>query len=222
MSRKVADVMWEMLVSAGVQRCYGIVGDALNPVVDALRRSGKIEFIQVRNEEYGVFAAVAEAYFTGRPTAVCGTAGPGVTHLFNGLMDARKEGAPVIAIAGDVETSLMDTAALEELNPYKFFDTACLYTGRLVNPEQVRPIVNTAILTALVDRGPTVISLPGDIASAAAPADSYEMARPAPPLYRPSDADLDTLAGMIDKAGSVAIFGGDGCRDARDEVIELA
>ena len=129
---------------------------------------------------------------------------------------------PIIAIAGDVETSLMDTSALEELNPYKFFDVASLYTGRLVNPEQVRPIVNTAILTALVDRGPTVISLPGDIAAAAAPADSYEMARPAPPLYRPSDADLDTLAGMIDKAGSVAIFGGDGCRDARDEVIQLA
>jgi pyruvate dehydrogenase (quinone) len=116
----------------------------------------------------------------------------------------------------------MDTSALEELNPYKFFEVASLYTGRLVNPEQVRPIVNTAILTALVDRGPTVISIPGDIASADAPADSYEMARPAPPLYRPSDADLDTLAGMINKAGSVAIFGGDGCRDARDEVIELA
>jgi pyruvate dehydrogenase (quinone) len=76
----------------------------------------------VRNEEYGVFAAVADAYFTGKPAVVCGTAGPGVTHLFNGLMDARKEGAPIIAIAGDVETSVIDTAGLEELNPYKFFD----------------------------------------------------------------------------------------------------
>jgi pyruvate dehydrogenase (quinone) len=222
MAKTVADVLWEMLEGAGVKRCYGIVGDALNPVIEALQRNGKIEFIHVRHEEYGVFAAVAEASFTGNPVAVCGTAGPGVTHLINGLMDARKEGVPIIAIAGDVETSLMDTSALEELNPYKFFDVASLYTGRLVNPEQVRPIVNTAILTALVDRGPTVISLPGDIASADAPADSYEMARPAPPLYRPSDADLDTLAGMIDKAGSVAIFGGDGCRDARDEVIQLA
>ncbi len=84
-------------------------GDALNPVIDALRRNGKIEFIHVRHEEYGVFAAVADAYLTGNPVAVCGTAGPGVVHLFNGLMDARKEGAPIIAIAGDVETSLMDT-----------------------------------------------------------------------------------------------------------------
>jgi pyruvate dehydrogenase (quinone) len=222
MAKTVADVLWEMLQGAGVKRCYGIVGDALNPVIEALHRNAGVEFIHVRHEEYGVFAAVAEASFTGDPVAVCGTAGPGVTHLINGLMDARKEGVPIIAIAGDVETSLMDTSALEELNPYKFFEVASLYTGRLVNPEQVRPIVTTAILTALVDRGPTVISLPGDIAAAAAPADSYEMARPAPPVYRPSDADLDTLAGMINKAGSVAIFGGDGCRDARDEVIELA
>ena len=139
MDRRVADVMWEMLAKAGVKRCYGIVGDALNPVIDALRRNGEIEFIHVRHEEYGVFAAVADAYLSGKPVAVCGTAGPGVTHLFNGLMDARKEGAAIIAIAGDVESKLIDTAALEELNPYKFFDTACLYIGRVVNPEQVRP-----------------------------------------------------------------------------------
>src|SRR5580698_4222919 len=113
MAQNVADVLWEMLAKAGVKRCYGIVGDALNPVIDALRRNGKIEFIHVRNEEYGVFAAVAESYLSGAPVVVCGTAGPGVTHLFNGLMDARKEGAAVIAIAGDVETSVMDTSALE-------------------------------------------------------------------------------------------------------------
>ena len=84
-------------------------------------------------------------------------------------MDARKEGAPVIAIAGDVETSLIDTAALEELNPYKFFDAAALYIGRLVNPEQARAVINTAITTAIGDRGPTVISLPGDVAASEAP-----------------------------------------------------
>src|ERR1700690_2902176 len=108
MALNVADVLWKMLVNAGVKRFYGIVGDALNPVIDALRRNGNIEFIHVRHEEYGVFAAVADAYLSGDPVVVCGTAGPGVTHLFNGLMDARKEGAPVIAIAGDVETKLMD------------------------------------------------------------------------------------------------------------------
>src|ERR1700678_2573711 len=174
MSGNVADLLWEMLANAGVKRCYGIVGDALNPVIDGLRRNGRVEFIHVRHEEYGVFAAVADAYFTGDPVAVCGTAGPGVTHLINGLLDARKEGAAVIAIAGDVETSLIDTSALEELNPYKFFEVASLYTGRLVNPEQARAVINTAILTAVTEKGPTVISIPGDVPSADAAAQSAE------------------------------------------------
>jgi pyruvate dehydrogenase (quinone) len=222
MSRNVADLLWEMLANAGVKRCYGIVGDALNPVIDGLRRNGKIEFIHVRHEEYGVFAAVAEAYLTGDPVAVCGTAGPGVVHLFNGLMDARKEGAAVIAIAGDVETALIDTGALEELSPYKFFEAASLYTGRLVNPEQARAVINTAILTAVTEKGPTVISIPGDVASADAGDQFPEIRIPAAPILRPSDVDLNQLAKMINDAKTVAIFGGDGCRDARDEVIQLA
>ncbi|MGB7726884.1 MAG: thiamine pyrophosphate-dependent enzyme [Candidatus Acidiferrum sp.] len=222
MARSVADLMWEMLEKAGVRRCYGIVGDALNPVIDALRRNGKIEFVHVRNEEYGVFAAVAEAYFTGKPAVVCGTAGPGVTHLFNGLMDARKERASVIAIAGDVETKLIDTAALEELNPYKFFDTACLYVGRVVNPEQARAVINTAILTSVIDKGPTVISLPGDVASSSVSDDFPAVKIPSNPVVRPADADVEKLSRMIEEAKNVAIFGGEGCRDARDEVIALA
>jgi pyruvate dehydrogenase (quinone) len=222
MSGKVADLLWEMLANAGVKRCYGIVGDALNPVIDGLHRNGRIEFIHVRHEEYGVFAAVAEAYLTGNPVAVCGTAGPGVVHLFNGLMDARKEGAPIIAIAGDVETSLIDTEALEELNPYKFFEAASLYTGRLVNPEQARSVINTAILTAVLENGPTVISIPGNVASAEAADHCSEITIPKPPLLRPSDADLNQLVKMIDDAKTVAIFGGEGCRDAHDEVVELA
>ncbi len=222
MSVKVADLLWEMLANAGVKRCYGIVGDALNPVIDGLRRNGKIEFIHVRHEEYGVFAAVAEAYLTGNPVVVCGTAGPGVVHLFNGLMDARKEGAPIIAIAGDVETSLIDTSALEELNPYKFFEAASLYTGRVVNPEQARSIINTAILTAVLENGPTVISIPGDVAAADVADHPSDIAIPHPPLLRPSDDDLNALVRMIDDAKTVAIFGGDGCRDAHDEVVQLA
>jgi pyruvate dehydrogenase (quinone) len=222
MSRKVADLLWEMLVNAGVKRCYGIVGDALNPVIDALRRNGKIEFIHVRNEEYGAFAAVAEAYLTGIPVAVCGTAGPGVVHLFNGLMDARKEGAPIIAIAGDVETSLIDTETIEELNPYKFFETASLYTGRIINPEQARAVFNTAILTAVLQKGPTVISIPGDVASAEVADRSSEIMIASPAILRPSDADLNQLVKMIDDAKTVAIFGGDGCRNAHDEVVQLA
>jgi pyruvate dehydrogenase (quinone) len=222
MSQTVADVMWEMLAAAGVKRCYGIVGDALNPAVDALRRNGKIELIHVRHEEYGAFAAVAEAYLTEAPVAVCGTAGPGVTHLINGLIDARKEGAPIIAIAGDVETDIMDTSALEELNPYRFFDVACLYVGRVVNPQQIRAITTTAIVTAVMKNGPTVISLPGDVASSAAPSKAHDFLLPAKPELSPSDADLQKLAQMIDAAKTVAIFGGEGCRNARQEVLDLS
>jgi pyruvate dehydrogenase (quinone) len=222
MARNVADGMWEMLVAAGVRRCYGIVGDALNPVIDALRRNGSVDFVHVRNEEYGAFAAVAEARLTGKPVAVCGTAGPGVVHLVNGLIDARKERAPVIAIAGDVESSLLDTEALEELNPYKFFDTAALYIGRLVNPKQLRPLVSTAITTAVAERGPVVISVPGDVAVADAPSEPLRVPLPATTIGPASDGDVAAMAALINQAGTVAIFGGDGCAEAQDEVRELA
>jgi len=218
----VADVLWEMCEKAGVKRCYGIVGDALNPVIDALRRNGHIDFVHVRHEEYGGFAAVADAYMTGQPVAVCGTAGAGTAHLFNGLMDARKEGAPVIAIAGDVETSIIDTAAFEEVNPYKLFDAAALYIGRLINPAQARAVIGTALRTAVIDRGPTVISLPGDVAASDAPSSSREVSIPVAPIYRPANEDLEELAAMIEQASSVAIFGGEGCREAHEEVIALA
>jgi len=222
MSKNVADAMWELLHAAGVRRCYGIVGDALNPTIDALRRNGGVEFIHVRHEEYGGFAAVADAYLTGDPVAICGTAGPGVTHLINAMLDARREGAPIIVIAGDVESAIIDTDALEELNPYHFFQTASLYTGRIVNPRQVRAVVQTALRTALAERGPTVISLPGDVAVAQVSGALDPIVRANAPLLRPADADLRRLAEAIDAAERVTIFGGDGCRGAHDEVVALA
>jgi len=222
MSTNVADAIWELLYAAGVRRCYGIVGDALNPTIDALRRNGGVEFIHVRHEEYGGFAAVADAYLTGDPVAICGTAGPGVTHLINAMIDARKEGAPIIVIAGDVETSIIDTDALEELNPYQFFQTASLYTGRIVNPHQVRAIVQTALRTAIAERGPTVISVPGDIAVQAVSGPLDPIVRVSTAVLRPTDADLHRLAAMINAAERVTIFGGDGCRGAHDEVLAFA
>src|SRR5258708_4782445 len=222
MAERVSDVLWTMLAGAGVTRCYGIVGDALNPVIDGLRRNGQIEFIHVRNEEAGVFAAVADAYLTKQPVAVCGTAGPGVIHLINGLLDAQREGAPVIAIAGDTMSGVIDTGTVEEINPYRTFEVASLYTGRIINPAQTRAVVQKAIRTALSERGPTVISLPGDIAASPAPDDTYRAIVHNEPVLRPSDADLQTLAGLIDAAASVTIFGGDGCREAHDEVVALA
>ncbi|HJY58177.1 MAG TPA: thiamine pyrophosphate-dependent enzyme [Streptosporangiaceae bacterium] len=222
MAKTVADGLWEMLVSAGVRRCYGIVGDALNPVIDALRRNGSVDFVHVRHEEWGVFAAVADARLTGQPVAVCGTVGPGVVHLVNGLLDARKEGAPVIAIAGDTESSMLDSDTVEELNPYIFFAAAALYTGRLVNPHQLRTVVGRAITTAVAERGPTVISLPGDVAAADAPAGSLRVALPATTPNVASASDLAAMAALINEAETVAVFGGDGCEQAQAEVRALA
>src|SRR5260370_34915860 len=124
MAKTVADGLWEMLYAAGVRRCYGIVGDALNPTIDALRRQGSIEFVHVRHEEFGVFAAVADSCLTGHPAAVCGTAGPGAAHLVNGLLDPRKGGAPVLAIAGDVDSAGIDSDHVRGANPRKVLDPA--------------------------------------------------------------------------------------------------
>jgi pyruvate dehydrogenase (quinone) len=221
-SRTVADELWEMLAGAGVRRCYGIVGDALNPVVDAMRRNGSVDFVHVRHEEYGAFAAVAEARLTGRPVAVCGTAGPGVVHLINGILDARKERVPIIVIAGDTETGVMDSETVEELNPYQFFGQAALYVGRLVNPQQLRTVVTSAVTTAITSSGPVVLSIPGDVAAADAPKGRFELRVPRPARPAAAPADLDAMASIINEARTVAIFGGYGCADAGAEVRALA
>ena len=128
----------------------------------------------------------------------------------------------MIAIAGDVETMIMDTSALEELNPYRLFDAAALYVGRIVNPAQARAVIGTAILTAVTEKGPTVISLPGDVAASDASFESRPITIPAAPEFRPADSDLHKLISLIDGAKNITIFGGEGCRHAHDEVVELA
>lgn len=223
MARTVADDLWGMLIDAGVERVYGIVGDALNPTIDSLSRHPQIEFIHVRHEEWGAFAASADAQLSAGPVVVCGTAGPGVTHLLNGLLDALHEQAPVIAIAGDVETSIIDTDAVEEISPYDLFRTASLYTGRVVSPEQSRAVFQQAITIATEDLGPTVIALPGDVASAKSPLD-------APPKYTPSrrsvltprDEDVRAVADLINSREKIFLFGGNGTEHAADLVQELS
>src|SRR5262249_46329911 len=156
----------------------------LNPIIDALHRNGRIEFVHVRNEWAGALAAVGEAMVHGEPVVVCGTAGPGATNLLNGLLDASRERAPVIALAGDTVSYGLDTGVPEEINPYELFQTASLYTGRIVNPEQTRTIVQTAIRTAVAESGPTVIAIPGDVA-----AEKYrgplQLVTHRPPVLRP-------------------------------------
>jgi pyruvate dehydrogenase (quinone) len=211
-----------MLVSAGVRRCYGIVGDALNPVVDAMRRHGGIDFVHVRHEEYGAFAAVAEARLTGVPVAVCGTSGPGVAHLINGMIDARRERVPLIVLAGDTESSLLDSQTVEENNPYQFFQSTAVYIGRLVNPQQLRTVVTSALATAVAVGGPSVIAIPGDVAAAAAPEDDYVVRLPRASRAAASAEDLGAVADVINQADTVAIFGGYGCIEAAAEVRALA
>jgi pyruvate dehydrogenase (quinone) len=222
MAKSVADRLWEMLVSAGIRRCYGIVGDALNPVIDAMRRNGSVDFVHVRNEEFGVFAAVAEAKLTGNPVAVCGTAGPGVVHLMNGMLDAQRERVPIIVLAGSVESDLLDSGTVEELNPYQFFASAAVFIGQLVNPRQTRTLVTSAVTAAVAKGGPAVISVPGDVAAADAPEGRYEVRLPRPVRAAAGAQDLAAMASTLNEAGTVAIFGGNGCEDAQAEVRELA
>ncbi|MCH9815942.1 MAG: thiamine pyrophosphate-binding protein [Actinomycetia bacterium] len=224
MAKTVAHVLWEMLESAGVKRVYGVVGDALNPTLNALRDFPAIEFIHVRNEEAGTFAANAESFVTGGPVAVCGTSGPGATHLINGLYDALHEGTPTIAIAGDVATSEIGSGMTEEVDTTQAYAACTLWRDRVEVPSQAPAAFRTAIDKALVDRGPVMLSIPGDVASAAYPKHDVptQPIRMRRPVVCPAPADLTELAGHINAAEKVAIFGGDGCSDAADEVKELA
>lgn len=222
MARTVADDLWALLEQAGVTRCYGIVGDALNPTMAALARHGGIEFVHVRNEEWGTFAASAEAYLTEGPVAVCGTAGPGVTHLVNGLLDAYRERCPVIAIAGDMETGAINTQAVEEVDPTDLFRVASLWTGRVLSPRSATSIFTQAISTAVGRGGPTVIALPGDIAAADAVGDAPSLALPQRPVPSPSASELEEIAALVNDVTNITIFGGDGCRNAADDIVALA
>ncbi|WP_427870155.1 thiamine pyrophosphate-dependent enzyme [Leucobacter luti] len=223
MQRTVSDDLWSMLAQAGVKRCYGIVGDALNPAFEAIGRHPEIEFVHVRHEEWGGFAASADARVSGGIVAVCGTAGPGVTHLTNALIDALRERARVIVIGGDVHTDIMDTGGLQEVNPYELFRPAAHFVGRVVSAKQARAVFTQALDACATMSGPAVISLPGDIAGAASPLGNEPVYRPLPqPAVGPSAGDVAALARLINAAERVTVFGGAGCEQARDLVVELA
>jgi pyruvate dehydrogenase (quinone) len=223
MKRTVADDMWEMLIQAGVQRCYGIVGDALNPVVEALTRHPEIEFVGVRHEEWGTFAASADAQLTEDIVAVCGTAGPGITHLLNGLIDARRERAKLFVIAGDVETGVADTQPLQGVNPYDLFRSAANWVGRAVNPGQATSVFDEALRVCQGQPGPTVVALPGDVAAAESTlseAPAFHLSEPA--RLQARDAEVREVAQLIDEAERVMIFGGEGCQGSASAVLELS
>jgi pyruvate dehydrogenase (quinone) len=218
----VAVQLVQMLRDAGVQRIYGVVGDSLNPVVDAVRRTAGIEWVHVSHEEGGAFAAAAEAQVTGRLAACAGSSGPGNTHLLQGLYDAHRSGAPVLALASQVQSTELGTGFFQETHPERTFQD-CSYWCELVTPRQMPQALRVAIQTALGKRGVSVVVLPGDLAAeeSAGPAVATAVVTGPSPV-RPAPEQVQRLAEAINTARTVTLFCGAGCRDAHDEVMELA
>jgi pyruvate dehydrogenase (quinone) len=223
MSRTVAEELVDALTEAGVRRIYGVVGDSLNPVTDALRRSGKLQWVHVRHEETGAFAAGAEAQLTGELAVCAGSCGPGNLHLLNGLFDAHRSMAPVLAIAAHIPSAEIGTGYFQETHPDQTFRECSHYCELISQPRQAPRILQTAMQHAVSKRGVSVIALPGDIAALEVPSHA---ARPAvmtgTPIVRPADADLGRLADLLNTAGKVTLFCGSGCAGAHDEVVALA
>src|ERR1700682_1888551 len=169
MSRTVAEDLVDTLAQAGVQRIYGIVGDSLNPVTDAIRRSGKVRWVHVRHEETAAFAAGAEAQLTGGLAVCAGSCGPGKLHLINGLFDAHRSGAPVLAIAAHIPSSEIGTGYFQETHPDQLFRECSHYCELVSNPQQAPRVVQSAIQHAVSKQGVSVVVLPGDVAALDAP-----------------------------------------------------
>lgn len=165
MSRTVADELVETLAQAGVQRIYGLVGDSLNPVTDALHRSGKVQWVHVRHEETAAFAAGAEAQLTGKLAVCAGSCGPGNLHLINGLFDAHRSMAPVLAIASHIATSEIGIGYFQETHPDQLFRECSHYCELVSNPHQMPRVLQSAMQHAVSKRGVSVIVLPGDVAA---------------------------------------------------------
>ena len=223
----VAEQIVGQLVDAGVHRIYGIVGDSLNPIVDAVRKTGGsqkggIDWIHVRHEEAAAFAASSEAQLTGKLAVCAGSCGPGNLHLINGLYDANRTGAPVLAIASHIPSVQIGSTYFQETHPDRVFEECSVYNELISSAAQSPRTVNSAIRHAVGLGGVAVITLPGDITDlkAVEHVPTYAPARPA--TLTPNPADIDEAAALLNKADKVAIFAGAGVEGAHDEVIALA
>jgi pyruvate dehydrogenase (quinone) len=222
MGKNVASQIVEMLVESGVKRIYAVTGDSLNALNDAVRRNGRIEWIHVRHEEAGAYAAASEAELGGIGCCA-GSSGPGHVHLINGLYDAQRTGVPVIAIAATIHTSEFGTEYHQETNTIKLFDDCSCYNQVIQTPAQAPRMMQTAIQHAIHQRGVAVIGLPGDIApqpaqESVAAMNTYRAAT----LLRPVDEELDKAAALLNKYPKVSIFCGFGAIHAREEILLLA
>ncbi len=221
--QNVAEQFVDILVRAGVKRLYGVVGDSLNPVVDAIRRNSAIDWIHVRHEETAAFAAGAEAQITGKLAACAYSCGPGNLHLINGLYDAHRSMAPVLALASQIPSSEIGLGYFQETHPDRLFQECSHYSELISSPKQMPRLLQTAIQHAVGQSGVSVVSLPGDIASEPAPDKAAETALvTSRPSVRPGDAEIEKLVEMIDEADRVTLFCGSGTVYAHAEVMEFA
>lgn len=219
----VAEQFVQVLVQAGVERIYGVVGDSLNPVVDAIRRTPGIEWVHVRNEEAGAFAAAAEAQLTGRLAVCAGSCGPGNTHLVQGLYDAHRTGAPVLALASHIPSAQIGTGFFQETHPERLFVDCSGYCEQISRPAQMPRVLRIAMQHALSRGEVSVLVLPGDVAhlDAVAPTGTGAPVTEHGTVM-PPEPQVARLAELINDAETVTLFAGAGVRGAHAEVMELA
>lgn len=222
MEKKVADQLVEILVDAGIKRIYAVTGDSLNELNRAIKKNGKIQWIHVRNEEAGAFAAAAEAELEG--IACCaGSSGPGHVHLINGLYEANRANVPVIAIASTCGTREFGTDYFQETNVIKLFDDCSVYNQIATLPEQAPRMLQRAIQNAISKKGVAVFGLPGDLESK--PAEDILSSLKVyqnEPILRPSDKELQELADVLNEHDKVTIYCGIGASKAHKDLVKLA
>ncbi len=225
MSMTVADQFVDVLVAAGVKRVYGVVGDSLNGLTEAMRRNGKIQWIHVRHEEVAAFAAGAEAHMTGSLTVCAGSCGPGNLHLINGLFDCQRSQVPVLAIAAHIPSREIGSGYFQETHPQSLFKECSHYCELISSSNQMPRVLEIAIREAVGRRGVSVVVIPGDVAlqqALDAPVPQAAGLLPRAAVSVPPDADLDRLASLLNGDERVTLFCGSGCAGAHDEVVALA
>jgi len=224
MANTVADQFADTLAGVGVKRVYGIVGDSLNGLTDAIRRQGKIEWIHVRHEEVAAFAAGAEAHLTGELAVCAGSCGPGNLHLINGLFDCHRSRVPVLGIAAQIPSAEIGSGYFQETHPQALFRECSHYCEFVSGANQMPRALELAIRAAIGKRGVSVLVLPGDVAlqpaANAAPVKVAGLLPPAPVLM-PSPHDLHRLAALLNGENRVTILCGSGCQGAHDELLAL-
>src|ERR1700759_543122 len=202
MSKRVADVLVETLQAAGVKRCYGIVGDTLNRIAHAIHES-EIEWVHMRHEEAGAFAASAEAQLTGELVSCAGSCGPGSLHFINGLYEANRNRAPVALIATQVVREDIGFNSIQEINFEDVYRGCSVFCEMILTPEQARRKTVGAWQAGLTRGGVAVLVVPVDVANAAAHEELAYAVYVRRPLVRPSDADLDEIAAILNNSKAI-------------------